>query len=125
MTPARARWVLLSAALAVNLAVLYWPTTPGGPDLPGLDKVVHAASFAALAWAGSRAGLDARWWLPMLVVHGVVSETVQETALSHRAGDPYDVVADALGAVAGAALARASWRRDADRAAAGGDARAG
>ena len=126
----RARQVELAVAVAVNLAILYWPwpVSPGG--LPGLDKVVHLVTFGSLALAGLRAGLPARWLLPVLAGHAVASEVVQELLLGRRSGDPWDVVADLLGVLAGTLLARASWGSDRagddpDRAPAGGDARPG
>jgi hypothetical protein len=130
--PAPWRWPVLAIALAVNLAVLYWPSAPGPGFLDGvsgLDKLVHLATFGSLAWAGLRAGLPAGWWLPVLAGHAVLSEVVQHELLPHRSGDPGDVAADLLGVLAGSWLARASWGsdrtgagRDPDRAPAGGDA---
>ena len=80
-----------AVALAANLVILFWPR-PASPDgVPGLDKVVHLATFAALAFTGLRVGLAARWWLPLLAVHAVASEIVQDRLLSRRSGDPLDV----------------------------------
>jgi hypothetical protein len=99
-------------AVAANLALLYWPraVSPGG--VPHLDKLVHLVAFAAVAWAGLRAGLPARWLLPVLVLHAVSSELVQARLLTRRSGDPVDVAADLLGTLAGTLLARASWRHE-------------
>jgi hypothetical protein len=116
----------------VHLAVLYAPDTGGAPTFPGIDKVVHVATFASVALAGLRAGLPARWWVPVVAAHAVVSELVQHGVLPHRSGDPADVVADlagvGLGVLAGWWLGRASWVGDrsgpigdADRTPAGGD----
>jgi hypothetical protein len=139
-TAARGWRVAFVVLLALHLLVLYAPDTGGAPMLPGLDKVVHVATFASVALAGLRARLAARWWLPVLAGHAVVSELVQHWVLPHRSGDPADVVADlagvalgvALDVVAGRLLARASWSGDrsgpvgdADRTPAGGDAGAG
>lgn len=137
MTPTRpaASWVpraVLAAAVAVNLVILFWPRAPGTADVPGLDKVVHLATFGSLAFTGLWAGLGARWWLPLVAVHAVESELVQAFLLPHRDGDVRDVLADLAGVVAGAVLARASWGSDgsragrhADGAAAGRDTRPG
>jgi hypothetical protein len=103
----RAAFVL---AVAVNLAVLYWPGSVGGGGVPYADKVVHVLVFAAVAWTGLRAGIPARWLLPLLALHAVTSELVQDRLLAQRSGDPADVVADLAGALAGTLLARASWR---------------
>jgi hypothetical protein len=128
------RWWQAAFALAVatNLVILFWPR-PASPDgLPGLDKVVHLATFGALALTGLRVGLAARWWLPLLAVHAVASEIVQDRLLSRRSGDPLDVLADLAGILAGTLLARASWGSDGsrpggdpDRAPAGGDTSTG
>jgi hypothetical protein len=119
-------------ALVTNLVILFWPS-PAGPDgVPGLDKVVHVATFGALAFTGLRVGLAARWWLPLLAVHAVASEVIQGLLLSRRSGDPLDVLADLAGVLAGTLLARASWGSDGsrtggdpDRAPAGGDSSTG
>jgi len=116
------RWLVLAATVTVNLALLYWPRAPG-PDalggVPDLDKLVHLATFASVAWAGLRAGLRPRWWLPLLAGHAVLSEVVQNALLPHRSGDPFDAVADILGVLAGWWWAHASW--GSDRSGAGGE----
>jgi len=109
---------LLAVTVAVQLAVLYWPRA-AGEGLPYADKVVHAAVFGAVAWAGCRAGVPRRVLLPLLVAHALVSEVVQARLLAGRSGDPADVVADLVGTGLGLLLAhppgtprrlRASWR---------------
>jgi len=126
------RWrVALVLLLAVHVVVLYAPDTGGAPTVPGLDKVVHAATFGSVVLAGLRSGLAARWWVPVMAAHAVVSELVQHWVLPHRSGDPADVVADlvgvGLGVLAAWLLERASWTGDrpgpgdADRTPAGGD----
>lgn len=132
--------VALVLLVAVHLAILYAPDTGAAPPFPGIDKVVHVATFASVALAGLRAGLAARWWLPVVAMHAGVSELVQHWLLPHRSGDPFDVVADLAGlglgvaadVVAARLLGRASWSgdrpgpgSDADRTPAGGDSRAG
>ena len=119
----RRRWAALAAAVAVNLVILFAPEAPGPGRLDGvpeLDKLVHLATFAVLAWTGSRAGLAARWWLPLLGLHAVASEVLQHFLLPGRSGDPLDVVADLVGVLAGWWAAQASW--GSDRTGAGGDA---
>jgi len=132
VTAATFRWrVALVLLVAVHLAVLYAPDTGGAPTFPGIDKVVHVATFASVAFAGLRAGLPARWWVPLVAAHAVVSELVQHWLLPHRSGDPADVLADlagvGLGVLAARWSGRASWvgdrsgPGDADRTPAGGD----
>jgi VanZ family protein len=92
--------------LLVSLYVLFWPNHPGGSThLLGADKVVHALLFGALAatarWRfGGRAGV-----LAAVVAYAAGSELVQALLLSTRSGDVWDLVADALGALAGWLLA--------------------
>ena len=92
-------------ALVVSVVLLFAPSGPDGPGVPGLDKVVHAAIFLAVAGT-------ARWrfgptpvLLAAVVGYAVLSEVVQGALLSGRSGDPYDVVADLVGAAAGWLLA--------------------
>jgi VanZ family protein len=115
LPPAAWRW-LLAAAVVVQLVALYWPrpVDTGGP--PGLDKVVHCAVFAAVAFTGRRAGVPVAWLAGLLVAHAAVSEVVQATLLP-RDGDVLDAVADTVGTVAGLLLAGAPVRREAARAA--------
>ena len=134
MTVDTRRWrVALVVLVAVHLGVLYAPDAGGAPTFPGIDKVVHVATFASVVFAGLRAGLAARWWVPVVAAHAVVSELVQHWLLPHRSGDPADVVADlagvGLGVLAARWLVRASWVGDGsgpvgdtDRTPAGGDA---
>ena len=134
----RAWQVALAVAVAVHLVILYWPRTAGPTGVTGLDKLVHAATFGSVAYLGLRVGLRARWWVPLLCIHAVVSELVQGLFLPHRSGDWHDVVADLVGVglavvawLAGNRSARASWAGDgtgsgdAHRPAAGGDPRSG
>jgi hypothetical protein len=134
----RAWRVALAVAVVVHLVILYWPRTAGPTDVPGLDKLVHAATFGSVAYLGLRAGLSARWWVPVLCGHAVVSELVQGLFLAHRSGDWHDVVADLAGVgialaawLAGNRSAQASWGGDrsgpgdAHRPTPGGDARSG
>ena len=92
-------------ALVVSAVLLFAPSGAGAPSLPGLDKVVHAAIFAALAGAvrwrfGNRPAL-----LGAVVGYAVLSELAQAALLSQRSGDAYDLLADVVGAGAGWLLA--------------------
>ena len=105
-----------AAAVVVNLLLLYWPSAVGGEGFPYLDKAVHVLTFAAIAATGLWAGVPLRWLAPVLALHAVLSEIVQDRLLSGRSGDIADVLADLagilVGALAGTRLARASWRDD-------------
>ena len=100
-----ARWAAFGAALVVQLLVLYAPDPgTGGGALPGLDKLVHVAVFAAAVWTGRAAGLPAVPLVAALAVHAGVSELVQGALLPGRDGDPLDVAADLVGVALGAVL---------------------
>jgi hypothetical protein len=99
--------------VAVNLLTLYWPRSVSGGDVPYVDKVVHAAIFAAVAFTGRRVGIPVALLVAVLAAHALVSELVQHWLLSARSGDPADVVADLAGVGLGvlAAVARGTGRR--------------
>ncbi|WAC66830.1 VanZ family protein [Agrococcus sp. SL85] len=93
---------LLVLALAVQLVVLYLPSPPStGAGVPHLDKLVHAAVFAAPALAAVLAGIRPRFVLLVLGAHALGSEVLQHLVLPERSGDPWDAVADLAGLVLG------------------------
>ncbi|MFH5824084.1 VanZ family protein [Georgenia sp. AZ-5] len=111
-------WALaLVAALVTQVLVLYLPAVPEAPGsgVPAGDKVVHATVFAAVTLTGLAARLRPSLVVGFGVVHAVVSEVVQHTLLADRSGDPFDVLADALGVLLGWALARRLASRAARR----------
>ena len=94
--------VVFGVALAVQLIAVYVPGGPaGGPEVNGLDKVVHVLIFAGPAAASLMVGIRARWALGMLAVHAPVSELIQHFVLPQRSGDVLDVLADLGGIVLG------------------------
>ncbi|MHB1064848.1 MAG: VanZ family protein [Georgenia sp.] len=103
----RAAAALLVLAVAAQLVVLYAPRVPPlpGSAVTGLDKLVHAAVFAAVTVAAVRAGLPPAPVVGYGLVHAVVSELVQHLVLSGRSGDPLDVLADVAGVAVGVWLA--------------------
>lgn len=104
------RWVGLGVVLAGHLVALYLPGSPepGGPEIPGLDKVAHVLLFAVPAFGLWR--LAGRWWpIALLVLHAPVSELVQSRFVPLREGDPLDLAADLAGIALGAWAAR-RWR---------------
>lgn len=106
-----AAWWRSALALAVllQLVVLYDPSQPsvgGLAGVTGLDKIVHAGVFALVMVAGRGARLPRVPLLLLTVVQAPVSEVVQATLLSHRDGDPWDVVADLAGCLLGWWLTR-------------------
>jgi hypothetical protein len=110
-TPKRLWRIAFGVALAVQLIVLYAPDGPAGPEIPGLDKVIHLSIFAVPALAALMVGWRARWWaVGILAVHAPASELVQHFVLPHRDGDVLDVVADLSGVALGG-LAYLVWTR--------------
>ena len=107
-----ARRAAFAAAVLVHLAVLYAPSAPAAPAAGDLDKVVHAAAFAAVAWTGRLAGLPA---LPLALAlggHALVSEALQSALLPGRSGEWSDVAADVAGTLLGAVVRLPPSRRD-------------
>jgi hypothetical protein len=102
--------VALVVALVLQLISLYLPRAPAGPQVTGLDKVVHVCIFAAPALAALMAGVSAPWALGILAVHAPLSELVQHFALPQRSGDVLDVMADFAGIALGW-LAYLVWNR--------------
>jgi hypothetical protein len=108
--PNRLWRLALGVALAVQLYAVYAPSGPGGPEVDGLDKVIHVLIFAAPAAAALMVGIRARWALGLLALHAPVSELIQHLVLPHRSGDVLDVMAD-LGGVALGRWAYLVWAR--------------
>jgi VanZ family protein len=88
----------------VQLYALYAPRAPSEGSGWGLDKIVHAALFAAVVWTGRRAGLPPVWLVLLCAVHGPVSELIQAHVLPHRDGTVGDALADLTGTAIGALL---------------------
>jgi hypothetical protein len=91
-------------ALAVQLVALYAPRALSEGGGYELDKLVHAAIFAAVVWTGRRAGLPWRWVVLLSAVHAPLSEWAQSQFLPHRDGSVWDAVADLVGVGVGAWL---------------------
>ncbi len=105
MTP-RDRWrAAFLASVLVQLVVLYAPRAPSTGGVPGVDKVIHATVFGAVAFTALRSGFAPRWVALVLVLHAGISETLQATVLPHRDGDWRDAAADCAGIALGCALA--------------------
>ncbi|MGH8869388.1 MAG: VanZ family protein [Actinomycetes bacterium] len=103
--------VLLAAAVAVQLVVLYAPDAGGGSIMPGQDKVVHALVFALVVWTGLRAGVPAVPLVALSLLHAPVSEIVQARVFDGRTGDVADAAADVAGVLAALAVVGLARRR--------------
>ncbi|WP_298887875.1 VanZ family protein [uncultured Serinicoccus sp.] len=108
-------WFALLVSLLVQGYGLYAPQAPGPAGVPGLDKVGHLIAFAvpaALAW-----WLRAPWLVPVLVLHALVSEPLQQLLAPGRQADLLDTAADLLGVGLGvwlAATSQSRWGHDGD-----------
>ena len=104
-----------AVAVLVSLAVLFAPASDVPASPPGVDKVVHASLFLALALTGRWAGVARVVLAPVLVLYAAASEVVQ--GLIGRDAAVGDWVADVVGILLGLLL----WQWLARRAAPGPD----
>jgi VanZ family protein len=96
---------LATAAVVVQLAVLYWPVVTIEGPVSWTDKVVHLLVFAVPTYAVGRALGSVRTAVVAFALHAPVSELVQHFLLPGRSGDPWDAVLDLVGVgLAAAAL---------------------
>ncbi len=104
---------VFALVVVVSLGVLFAPADDVPAALPGVDKLVHAALFAALAasgrWAGGRPALLAVG----LAGYGAVSEVLQAVTPLSRTGSLADLLADLVGVALGLAAWAALHRRTA------------
>lgn len=93
-------------------AIFYVSSVPAPPIPPGTDKPLHGAAYLGLAIVVVRAvagGLPGRidlWTaaIALLVTVGyAVTDEVHQTFVPGRSAEMYDLLADAGGAIAGAA----------------------
>lgn len=105
----RALWFTAGWLQVLGITVLcLWPLRElPGPDLPWTDKLYHGAAFALLMWWFAVALPRVRWPRTglSLVALGVAIEIAQGF-VPLRAPSFADVLADTLGVLAGALLAR-------------------
>jgi hypothetical protein len=88
-----------AVAVLVSLAVLFAPASDVPSAPVGVDKLVHASLFAALALTGLWAGVSRVVLVPVLVLYGAGSEVVQ--GLIGRDAAVGDWVADVGGVLLG------------------------
>jgi VanZ family protein len=99
------------AAVLVSMVVLFVPAggVPSAP--PGIDAIVHALLFLALAVSGRWAGAGPRVLGPALVLYAAASEVVQGLAVIGRTSSMADWLADLGGLLVGLALGELVARR--------------
>jgi hypothetical protein len=102
-----------AVVVLVSLAVLFAPAD----DVPfapvGVDKLVHASLFVALAVTGRWAGVSRVVLAPVLVLYGAVSELIQ--GVIGRDAAVGDWLADVVGVLLGLLVWQWLARRAADR----------
>jgi hypothetical protein len=101
-----------AVAVLVSLAVLFAPGSDVPTAPPGTDKLVHFSLFAALALTGRWAGARERVLAAVLVLYAAVSEVLQGVLPIARDAAWGDLVADALGVLAGLLVWRAVASRE-------------
>src|SRR5688500_6399273 len=86
-----------AVVVLVSLAVLFAPgdDVPFAP--PGVDKLVHAGLFTALALTGRWAGVGRGVLGALLVLYGAVSEVLQQLTPLQRTASVADWLADVAG----------------------------
>lgn len=109
-------------SICVALTILYlcmMPSTDTGMDIniPNLDKIVHAAMYWALAFCISlnlyqeytkfKSMVMVMWAIIIPILFGGLIEVMQDAFTVSRSGDPFDLLADAIGAILGYFFA--SW----------------
>ena len=90
----------LTVAYGIYLTVIALGPAPTGPEIPHLDKIMHAIAWgglafvAALGWPRSLRG-------PLLLAagHGALIEVLQGTVVQGRSAEFADFLADLFGAV--------------------------
>jgi len=97
--------LLLVLAGALAPAILPW-LTDRAPALPQVDKWMHGITFALLAlWFTGQYARHTWWWIFVgLCLYGALIE-VGQSLIPYRTAEWADLGADALGAMAGIAIA--------------------
>ena len=105
---------VFAVVVLVSLAVLFAPPSDVPPSPHGIDKLVHASLFAALALSGRWAGIGRGVLAGLLVLYAAGSEVLQGTSLIDRDASVADWFADVVGVLVGllvwGALARSRQR---------------
>lgn len=120
------RWIYWAPVLAYAALIFYLSSLPyPGKDLPSAfgdvnDKVIHCVEYGVLAvlvyralrWGAGPQWAARAWWAAVIiaVLYGV-SDELHQSFVPPREMDPYDLVADSVGAFAGTML----WRRATER----------
>jgi hypothetical protein len=93
-----------AVVFVVSLAVLFAPASDVPSAPPGVDKLVHATLFAALALTGRWAGIRPAALSVLLVGYAVASELIQGLTPLERSASVADGLADVVGICVGLAV---------------------
>lgn len=110
MSVDRRRQACFALVVAVSLGILFAPgsAVPAAPG--GVDLVVHALLFAALAYTAVLAGLTRPVAVVGLLAYAGASELIQSVPALNRSTSLLDWCADAVGIVVGVGLSVAVRR---------------
>jgi hypothetical protein len=86
-------------AVLLSLAVLFAPSTDVPYAPPGVDKIIHASLFAALALTGRWAGVARGVLASVLVLYAAASEVIQ--GMIGRDATVGDLLGDVVGVFLG------------------------
>jgi hypothetical protein len=90
---------VFAVVVLVSLAVLFAPPSDVPSTPPGVDKIVHASLFAALAASGRWAGVARAVLAGALAAYAALSEVVQ--GMIGRDATVGDLLADVVGLLVG------------------------
>jgi VanZ family protein len=95
---------VFTVVVLLSLAILFAPAADVPSAPPGVDKLVHAGLFAALALTGRWAGVGQAVLSGLLVAYAAVSELIQGFSGLERTASLADWFADVAGLLLGLAL---------------------
>ncbi len=100
---------IFAVVVLVSLAVLFAPAADVPSAPAGVDKIVHASLFAALALSGRWAGISRAVLAGSLAAYAAVSEVVQ--GMIGRDAAVGDLIADVVGLLVGLLVWQWAGRR--------------
>ena len=112
--------------VAAYAAAIFFQSGHPGPDLPSIpliDKLAHAVIYAVLcilvfrALRQHRLGRHPVWCAAFSILFTVlygISDEWHQSMVPERQAEAYDVLADLIGAAAGAAVSLRIWRESCD-----------
>jgi len=113
----RSRLIAVAPAVAYAGLIFFLSSQSSFPvprPIWSFDKVIHFVEYAVLAYLVGRALRPWKWAAPAAIVISTlygVSDELHQSFVPGRMSDPYDVVADAVGSMLGAAVFSFHTRR--------------